>query len=227
MGLFLIGILFTGIGMFISSRLKATFKKYEHMHLSNGMSGAQVAKTMLEHYGIYNVNIVEGQGFLTDHYNPATRTVSLSPAVFRGRNVTAAAVAAHECGHAVQHAQSYAMLQLRSALVPLVQLSATIQQYLFTIAFLFLGGFNNMIVLQVAIAVFAVTALFSIVTLPVEFDASRRALAWLDNTNTTTSREYAAAKTTLSWAAMTYVSAALAAIAQVLYLVMIFMGRRD
>jgi Zn-dependent membrane protease YugP len=195
--------------------------------MSNGMSGEEIAQAMLRHYGIYDVKIVEGQGFLSDHYNPATKTVSLSPAVFRGRNVSAAAVAAHECGHAVQHATAYSMLQMRSALVPIVQISATIQQYLFTFAFILLGGFGNELVLLIAIGVFTVTALFSVITLPVEFDASKRALAWLDASGSTNSGEYKGAKEALNWAAMTYVSAALAAVVQVIYLVMIFLSNRD
>lgn len=226
-GLMIIGGVFTVIGMFISNRLKSTFKKYERLSMSNGMSGADVAQAMLKHYGIYDVKIVEGQGFLSDHYNPKSKTVSLSPAVYSGRNVSAAAVAAHECGHAVQHAESYSMLELRSKLVPIVNISATIQQYLFTAAFMFLGMFNNSFVLLIAIAIFSVTALFSVVTLPVEFDASRRALAWLDNSNTTNSKEYKGAKDALWWAAMTYVSAALAAVVQVLYLVIMFLNSKN
>lgn len=226
-GLMIIGGVFTLVGMFLSNRLKSVFKKYERAGLRNGMSGAEIAEAMLRHYGIYDVRIVEGQGFLSDHYNPQSKTVSLSPAVYRGRNVSAAAVAAHECGHAVQHAQSYSMLQMRSALVPVVQISATIQQYLFTFAFIFLGGFGNDIVLLVAIGVFAVTALFSVITLPVEFDASNRALAWLNSSSTLSTSEHDGAKEALWWAAMTYVSAALAAVVQVIYLIMIFMNRRD
>ncbi len=227
LGLMIIGGVFTVIGMVISNRLKSTFKKYERLSMSNGMSGAEVAKAMLRHYGIHDVRIVEGQGFLSDHYNPRSRTISLSPAVFGGRNVSAAAVAAHECGHAVQHAEAYSMLEMRSMLVPIVNISATMQQYLFTAAFLFVGMFNNNIVLLIAIAIFAVTALFSVVTLPVEFDASKRALAWLDNSNTTNAAEYKGAKDALWWAAMTYVSAALAAVIKVLYLVMMFLNNRD
>ncbi len=226
-GLMIIGGVFTLIGMFLSSRLKSVFKKYEGYRMNNGMSGAEIAAAMLKHYGIYDVRIVEGQGILTDHYNPQSKTVSLSPAVFRGRNISAAAVAAHECGHAVQHAEAYSMLQLRSALVPIVQISATVQQYLFTIAFIFLGGFGNEWVLLVAIGIFAVTALFSLVTLPVEFDASNRALAWLNTSGVATSSEHKGAKEALWWAAMTYVSAALAAVVQVIYLVMIYLSRRD
>ena len=227
MGLMIIGGIFTAIGMFLSNRLKSVFKKYEQVGLRNGMSGAEIAKEMLQHYGIHDVRIVEGEGFLSDHYNPQSKTVSLSPAVFRGRNVSAAAVAAHECGHAVQHAQSYSMLKMRSALVPLVQISATAQQYLFTAAFLFLGGMGNEIVLMIAIAIFGVTALFSVVTLPVEFDASNRALAWLNSSRTLTDNEHEGAKNALWWAAMTYVSAALSAVVQVLYLVMILMNKRN
>jgi Zn-dependent membrane protease YugP len=227
MGLMIIGGIFSFIGMFLSKRLKSVFKKYEQVGLRNGMSGAEIAAEMLKHYSIHDVRIVEGEGFLSDHYNPKSKTVSLSPAVFRGRNVSAAAVSAHECGHAVQHAEAYSMLKMRSALVPLVQISATAQQYLFTVAFLFAGGMGNEIILMIAIGVFGVTALFSVVTLPVEFDASNRALAWLNSSNTLTSSEHKGAKDALWWAAMTYVSAALAAVVQVLYLVMILMSKRS
>lgn len=219
--------IFALIGGAISKRLQSVFRKYERVSLRNNMSGAEIAKQMLEHYGIYDVRIVRGEGFLSDHYNPRSKVVSLSPAVHDGRNVSAAAVAAHECGHAVQHAQAYSMLQMRSALVPIVNISAKMQQYVFMAGIaLAAGGLGN-IILLVAIGVFSVTTLFSLVTLPVEFDASNRALAWLESSNVTTQSEREGAKTALWWAAMTYVSAALAAVVQVLYLIMIYMNRRD
>lgn len=227
LGLMIISGIFALIGGAISSRLKSVFKKYERVSLRNSMSGAEIAKSMLEHYGIYDVRIVRGEGFLSDHYNPQSKTVSLSPAVYDGRNISAAAVAAHECGHAVQHAEAYSMLQMRSALVPAVNIAASIQQYIFMFAFILLGSTGSSLLLLIAIGVFTVTALFSLVTLPVEFDASNRALAWLNSSNVTTSSEHEGAKTALWWAAMTYVSAALAAVVQVLYLVMIFLGNRD
>lgn len=226
MGLIIISIVFTGIGMLISGRLKSKFARYSQMPTSTGMSGAEVARQMLEHFGIRDVRIVQGEGLLTDHYNPQTKTVSLSPEVFQGRHVAAAAVAAHECGHAVQHATAYSMLQMRSALVPVVQISASLQQYLFMFGLVGMASFNSPIILMIAIAAFGVTTLFSLITLPVEFDASRRALVWLDNSNVARGQEYDGAKDALSWAALTYVAAALAALVQLIYLVMMFLNRR-
>ena len=213
------------IGMYISGQLKSRFKKYSRMPVASGLSGAEIAQQMLHHYGIFNVNIVEGRGVLTDHYNPQSKTVSLSPEVFHGRSVAAAAVAAHECGHAVQHAQAYAMLQFRSAIVPVVQFSANIQQFILLAAFLLLNQFPQ--IMLIAIITFAITTLFSFVTLPVEFDASKRALAWLNETGNTRGQEYEGAKDALKWAAMTYVSAALSSLVMLLYLVLRYMGSRD
>jgi Zn-dependent membrane protease YugP len=227
MGLMVISIVFAGIGMLVSSRLKGKFAHYSAMGLQTGLSGQEVARQMLSHYGINDVRIVEGEGMLTDHYNPATKTVSLSPDVYHGRHVASAAVAAHECGHAVQHATAYSMLQMRSALVPIVNISASLQQYLFMFGLVGLASFNSPIILLIAIAAFAVTALFSVVTLPVEFDASNRALAWLNTTNVVRGAEYDGAKDALKWAALTYVIAALAAVTQLLYLVFMFLGRRE
>ena len=226
-GLIVISVLFTVIGMLISGQLKRKFAKYSQVGLSSGMSGREVAATMLDHFGIHDVKIVEGQGTLTDHYNPQSKTVSLSPEVYQGRSVAAAAVAAHECGHAVQHATAYQYLQMRSALVPVVSISASIQRYLFMFGIVGLASFNSPIILLIAIGAFAVTALFSLITLPVEFDASRRALAWLDSSGFTRGGEYDGAKDALNWAAMTYVAAALAAIVQLLYLVFYFLGSRN
>lgn len=226
MGLIIISIVFTGIGMLISGRLKSKFARYSQMPTGSGLSGAEVARQMLEHFGIRDVRIVQGEGMLTDHFNPQTKTVSLSPEVFQGRHVAAAAVAAHECGHAVQHANAYAMLQMRSALVPVVQISASLQQYLFMFGLVGMASFNSPIILMIAIAAFGVTTLFSLITLPVEFDASRRALVWLDSSNVARGQEYDGAKDALSWAALTYVAAALAALVQLLYLVMMFLNRR-
>ena len=221
----------TLIGWLLSSRLKSKFKRYSQMPVSSGKSGAEIAKDMLSHYGISDVQIVQGKGFLSDHYNPMKKTVSLSPEVFQGRHVAAAAVAAHECGHAVQHAQAYAMLKVRSALVPVVQFSSTIQQFLF-MGFMFggvalggtTGGFAQ-IMLLVLVVTFGVAALFSFITLPVEFDASRRALAWLDTTGNTQGAEYTGAKDALWWAAMTYVSAAMSALVMFLYFALRLLGQ--
>ncbi|MFK7947425.1 MAG: zinc metallopeptidase [Saprospiraceae bacterium] len=227
MGLMVISVVFAGIGWLVQNRLKSKFKKYSQVGLSNGLNGREIAQKMLEHYGIHDVQIVQGEGTLTDHYNPQTKTVSLSPAIYQGRSVMAAAVAAHECGHAVQHAESYSMLQLRSQLVPLVQISSNLQQYIFMFGFVMIGMLNSPIFLLIAIGLFGVTAAFSLVTLPVEFDASNRAMAWLENSGTARGAEYDGAKDALKWAAMTYVTAALAALTQLLYLVWLFMGSRD
>ncbi len=219
-GYIAITVIFSVIGMIISGRLRGKFSHYSRVPLRSGMSGAEIAETMLRHYNIRDVKIVEGQGFLTDHYNPLTKTVSLSSDVFHGRNVAAAAVAAHECGHAVQHATAYSMLQFRSAMVPVVNVAAGLQQYLLLFALGAFGVASNNMLLLVTIGVFAVTTLFSIVTLPVEFDASKRALAWLDQSGVARGVEYDGAKDALWWAAMTYVAAALSALVTLLYLLM-------
>ena len=226
--LIIVGI-FTVVGAIVSGRLKSKFKKYSKIGISSGRSGAEVAHDMLSHYGIHDVKIVEGRGFLSDHYNPLKRTIALSPDVYRGRSIAAAAVAAHECGHAVQHAEAYQMLKVRSALVPAVQASSKIQQFLF---YGFMFGLatspflGNMFMLALVIT-FGMTALFSIITLPVEFDASKRALVWLDNTETMRGAEYEGAKDALWWAAMTYVASALSALAMFLYFLLQFMGSRE
>jgi hypothetical protein len=226
-GLIVISVVFAGIGWLISNQLKNKFKKYGQVGLLNGLSGREIAEKMLAYYGIYDVQITQGQGTLTDHYNPQTKTVNLSPDIYQGRSVMAAAVAAHECGHAVQHAESYAMLKMRSAIVPLVNISANLQQYIFMFGFAMMGLMDSNIFLLIAIAAFGITTAFSLITLPVEFDASNRALAWLEASGTARGAEYDGAKDALKWAAMTYVSAALAALVQLLYLVWLFMGRRD
>lgn len=218
MGFYLIGVLLSVVGMLVSGRLKAKFRKYSRIGISSGQTGAQVAQQMLEHYGLRDVKIVEGQGFLSDHYNPLTKTVSLSPDVFRGRSISSAAVAAHECGHAVQHATAYSMLQFRSRMVPFVKAASMAQQWLLLFAFMMLSQFPQLML--IVIISFAITTLFSFVTLPVEFDASRRALAWLDNSGVTQGAEYDGAKDALWWAAMTYVSAALSSLVMLLYLVL-------
>ena len=206
------------VGAFVSRRLKSKFQHYSQVRLNAGLSGREVAEQMLRHYGITDVKIVEGQGFLTDHYNPVSKKVSLSPGVYRGESVASAAVAAHECGHAVQHAQAYSMLQVRSALVPVVNVSARAQQFLLIIAFLTLSTMPS--IMLITIIAFAVTTLFSFVTLPVEFDASKRALAWLDRSGVAQGQNYAGAKDALWWAAMTYVASALSALVMLLYLVL-------
>lgn len=227
LGLMLISGIFTLIGMWLSSTLRSKFSTYEQVPLQNGMSGAEVAQAMLNHYQLRDVQITQVEGQLTDHYNPQNKTVNLSQAVYHGRNVAAAAVAAHECGHAVQHATSYGALQMRSALVPIVNIAAPLQQYLFMFGLAGMGAMGNKTMLLVALVAFGVTTLFSLITLPVEFDASKRALAWLDNSNVARGQQYDGAKDALKWAAMTYVSAAMAALVQFMYLLMTFLGRRD
>ena len=224
--LFVVLGFFALVGLVVQGKLRGKFQKYSRVALQTGLNGNEVARNMLQHYGVLDVQIVQGQGFLTDHYNPATKTVTLSPAVYQGRNVAAASVAAHECGHAVQHATQYSLLQFRSMMVPVVKVAAFAQQYLFLLALFLLGSVPQLML--VVIIAFAVTTLFSIVTLPVEFDASRRALVWLDNSGVTrTSTEYDGAKDSLKWAALTYVVAALSALAMLVYLVLSYLGSRN
>ena len=222
-----ITVVFTLIGSVISNRLKSKFNHYSRVPMDNGLSGAEIARQMLDHYNIRDVKIVKGQGFLTDHYNPLTKTISLSPPVHDGRSVASAAVAAHECGHAVQHAESYVWLKMRSAIVPAVKVATSAQQILLYFALGALGVGGSPTVLLITIAAFGVTALFSAITLPVEFDASNRALAWLDRSGVASGRQHAGAKDALWWAAMTYVVAALSSFAVLLYLLTIFLSSRD
>ncbi len=227
MGLIIISVIFMIIGFILSSRLKSKFRHYAQIPLQNGMSGAEVAAAMLKYNQIYDVKITQVDGELTDHYNPSDHTVNLSHDVYHGRSIAAAAVAAHECGHAVQHATAYSFLQMRSKLVPVVTIAAGIQQYLFMFAIAGIGMFNNKILLVIALIAFGVTTLFSLITLPVEFDASKRALVWLDGSGFARGAEYDGAKDALTWAAMTYVSAALAALVQFMYLLWALLGSRD
>ena len=219
------------LGFLVSNRLKSVFAKYEKMPLSSGLTGAQVAQKMLTDNNIYDVTVESTPGKLTDHYNPANKTVNLSPEVYNGRNVSAAAVAAHECGHAVQHATAYSMLQLRSALVPLQNASGKIINAIVMISIF--GGyflysalpFN--LILYVIIAAYAVITLFSMVTLPVEFDASNRALVWIKQNGVVNSTEYNHARDALKWAAMTYVVAALGSLVMLVYYISLLAGNRD
>jgi uncharacterized protein len=230
-GAFLIGGLFMLIGAIVSSRLKSKFHKYSQIQLQKNLTGAEVARLMLADNGIHDVQVISVQGELTDHYNPANKTVNLSEGVFHGRNAAATAIAAHECGHAVQHAKAYSMLQFRSMMVPVQNISASVMNFIFMIM-LFGGIFAPGILpintaLLVIIACYGVFALFAVVTLPVEFDASKRALAWVESRGIVTRQEHDMAKDALKWAAMTYVVAAIGAITMLLYYVMIFLGRRD
>lgn len=226
-----IWFLLIGIGiisMIVQSRFKNKFKKYSEMPLTSGLSGAEVAQKMLNDNNIYDVQIISVEGQLTDHYNPANRTVNLSPEVYHGRSVAAAAVASHECGHAIQHATAYSWLQFRSAMVPIVNVASRIVQFTLMIGVMLAVFSNNLLVLQIGVAALAVTTVFSFITLPVEFDASKRALVWLDSANITHSRdEHDGAKDALKWAAMTYVIAALSALVTLLYYASILFGRRD
>lgn len=226
LGIIAVSIIFMVIGMVVQFRLKSKFKEYSQVPTSSGLSGKEVAEKMLKANGIYDVQVVSVPGFLSDHYDPSKKTVNLSPDVYEGRNVSAAAVAAHECGHAVQHATTYSMLMLRSRLVPAVQISTTLSQWVI-IAGLGMFGFGggNTTVLLVGIILFAVSTLFSIITLPVEFDASARALKWLDTANITRTTEHEKAKDALKWAALTYVVAALASIAMLVQYILIYQSR--
>ncbi len=223
----LTGILFL-VGMAVSARLKSKFNEYGQVPLSEGLSGKEVAERMLHENGIYDVTVTTSHGFLSDHYNPADKTINLSPEVYSGRSISAAAVAAHECGHAVQHATAYSMLQLRSKLVPAVQISTTLSQWVIMAGIGIMGfGQGNQVVLLIGIALFAISTVFSLITLPVEYDASARALKWMEATHLTNRYEHDKAKDALKWAARTYVVAAIASVAQLLYFVMIFLNRRD
>ena len=208
----------------ISNTLKNKFELYSKLHLQNGMSGKEIAEKMLADHGIRDVKVISVEGQLTDHYNPTDKTVNLSEAVYNQKNAAAAAVAAHECGHAVQHATAYSWLKMRSQLVPVVNVASSYMQWILIAGILMLQTFPQL--LLVGIVIFAATTLFSIITLPVEYDASNRALAWLENKNMLTRDEQAGAKDALKWAARTYLVAALGSIATLLYYISIFNNRR-
>ncbi len=210
------------VGGLVQSRLKSKFKKYSKLTLQNGMSGREIAEKMLQDNGIYDVQVISTPGRLTDHYNPKDKTVNLSEAVYNQRNAAAAAVAAHEVGHAVQHATAYSWLQFRSNMVPMVSIASKLSMWII-MAGLFIQSFP--VLLPLGIVLFAATVIFSFVTLPVEYDASNRALAWLSDKNMLTTEEHAGAKDALKWAARTYVVAAIGALTTLLYYVMIYMGR--
>jgi hypothetical protein len=227
----IIGIFFMIVGWAVGARLKSKFKQYSETHLSKDLTGAEVARLMLADNGIHDVQVISVEGELTDHYNPANKTVNLSQSVYYGRNAAATAVASHECGHAVQHAQAYAMLQFRSAMVPVQNISASVLNFIF-MASIFGGFFAHSFLpwstaILIMIVCYGVFALFALVTLPVEFDASRRALAWVKSRNIVTPGEYDMAQDALKWAAMTYVVAAISAITMLAYYVMQYLGSRD
>lgn len=225
MGIYVISIAFMLIGWLVSMQLKRKFTQYSQTPISSGLSGQEIALKMLRDNNIHDVKVISVEGRLTDHYNPIDKTVNLSHDVFYGRNAAAAAVSAHECGHAVQHAKAYSMLQLRSALVPVVSFASRWVHWVLIAGILAVNTFPSL--LLIGIVLFAATTLFSFVTLPVEFDASRRALVWLESARITTPQEHAQSKDALWWAAMTYVVAALSALATLMYYIMIYMGRRD
>ncbi len=233
-GYYLILILMMLASWWVSSRLKSKFEYYSQVHLRNGMSGKEVAEKMLRDNGIHDVQVISVPGQLTDHYNPADKTVNLSEGVYMQRNAAAAAVAAHECGHAVQHAVGYSMLTLRSKLVPVVNISSRLMQFVLIAGIMIMVGTQtiddpqgNTTVLAIGVAMFAATTLFAFVTLPVEYDASNRAMKWLKSTGTVTAEEYVGVQDSLKWAARTYVVAAIGSLAQLLYWASLLMGRRD
>ncbi len=216
-GAMVIGGIFMLISMLVSKKLKSKFSFYSKVRLNNGLSGKEIAEKMLQDHGISDVKVISVKGQLTDHYNPGNKTVNLSEVVYGERNASAAAVAAHEVGHAVQHAQAYAWLTMRSKLVPMVNISSKFMQYVILIGFGIAASTGNPYVLMGGIALFAVTTTFAFVTLPVEFDASNRALAWMKDKNIVTREEHAGAEDALKWAARTYVVAALGSLATLLY----------
>lgn len=228
MMLLLIGIVFMIISWSVSSKLKRKFKEYSQVGLASNLSGREIAEKMLADHGIYDVKVMSVEGQLTDHYNPANKTVNLSPEVYHGRSAAAAAVAAHECGHAVQHATAYSFLEFRSAMVPIQNVTARIMNIIFM--FMLFGSFllGNALPYQTALLIiigcYFVFTLFAFVTLPVEFDASNRALAWIDRRGIVTSKEHVMAKDALKWAAMTYVVAALSSLVTLIYFILSYLG---
>ena len=227
MGLYLLGIIIMVISMIVSSVLKSKFEKYSRTRISSNLTGKEIAEKMLHDHGIYDVKVVSVEGTLTDHYNPKDKTVNLSAMVYHERSAAAAAVSAHECGHAVQHATAYSMLQLRSSLVPMVSIASKYMQWVILGGILILSFTGNPTILAIGTVFFAATTLFAFVTLPVEFDASARALRWIKDKNIVNDAEYADSKDALKWAAMTYVVAAIGSLATLLYYVSLLSGRRN
>jgi len=227
MGYYIIGGLVFLVSMYVSNKLKSKFKEYSQIQLQNGMSGAEIAQKMLDDNGIRDVKIISTKGQLTDHYNPRDKTVNLSEVVYSQRNAAAAAVAAHEVGHAIQHATAYKWIGMRSNLVPIVSIASKYSQYVILggVALAASTAFGSTVLL-VGIIMYATGTLFSFVTLPVEYDASNRALAWLEGENMLTQQEHAGAKDALKWAARTYLVAAIGSLATLLYFVSIFLKRR-
>src|SRR5690554_491051 len=227
MGLYVISIVMFLVSSYVSNKLKRKFQEYSAVGLASGMSGKEIAERMLQDNGIYDVEVISTPGFLSDHYNPLNKTVNLSDEVYHGRSVSASAVAAHECGHAIQHATSYSMLMLRSRIVPLVNISSRLSQIIILIGLGLAFGAQNPTVLLVGIVLFSITTLFTIITLPVEYDASNRALKWLEQSRIAVGQEHAMASDALKWAARTYVVAAVGSVANLLYYISLFLGSRD
>jgi uncharacterized protein len=211
--------------LIVSSTFKSKIKKYSKMPLYSGMSGKEIAEKMLADHGIYNVKVTLSRGLLSDHYNPQNRTVALSEGVYHGRSIASAGIAAHECGHAVQHARAYSFLQFRSAMVPVVTFSSRILTFIIIGGILLLNVFPELML--TGLILFAITTLFSFITLPVEFDASKRALVWLRQSSLSNSQEIQGMQDSLKWAAMTYVVAALGSLTTLVYYIMIFLGNRN
>ncbi|WP_029037308.1 zinc metallopeptidase [Salinimicrobium xinjiangense] len=228
MGYYIIAGLIFVVSLYVSNKLKSKFKHYSKVHLQNGMSGREIAEKMLRDNGINDVKVISTAGQLTDHYNPSKKTVNLSEAVYTQRNAAAAAVAAHEVGHAIQHANAYSWLQMRSQLVPVVQVASQFSQWaifggLILMTMVSVGVGQT--VLLIGIILYAMGTLFSFITLPVEYDASKRALVWLETENMLNSQEHKAAEDSLKWAARTYVVAAIGSLATLLYFLSIYLGR--
>lgn len=229
MGYYLLAAVIFGVSFYVSNRLKSKFREYSKVHLQNGMSGKEIAEKMLADNGIYDVQVVSTPGQLTDHYNPMTKTVNLSEPVYMQRNAAAAAVAAHECGHAVQHANAYSWLQMRSSIVPMVSVASKLSNFVIMAGIILVAmgmALGNWVFL-VGIGLFAMTTAFAFITLPVEYDASKRALAWLQTNNMVTQQEYDGAQDALKWAARTYVVSALGSLATLIYFITMFLGARD
>jgi uncharacterized protein len=220
-----IGLIVMAISAFVSNRLKGKFQEYAQIGLQSGLSGKEIAEKMLKDNGIFDVKVIQVDGQLTDHYNRADKTVNLSYDVYAGRSVSSAAVAAHECGHAVQHATAYAMLNFRSGMVPMLSITSKYMQWIIFAGALMIN--YSIIPLAIGVGLFAITTIFSLITLPVEYDASNRALAWIKTKNVVNEREFDYAKDALKWAARTYLVAAIGSIAQLLYLLRMLSGRRE
>jgi uncharacterized protein len=223
-GIYIIAGVFMLVGWLVGNQLKSRFKKYSQIPVSSGFSGKDIAEKMLRDNDINDVKVISVEGQLTDHYNPENKTVNLSHDVYYGRNAAAAAVSAHECGHAIQHARAYAWLTLRSTLVPVVSIASRFVQWVLLAGILLINAFPDLLLF--GIVLFGTITLFTLVTLPVEFDASRRALVWLEDTRMVNREEHAMSKDALWWAAMTYVVAALSSLATLMYYVMVYMNRR-